>query len=60
MGRFALKNISKSFGDQHILKDVTIEAEDGEFIALVGPSGCGKSTILRIAAGLEHADDGTI
>ncbi|HWD14935.1 ABC transporter ATP-binding protein [Pseudochrobactrum sp. sp1633] len=60
MGRFALKNISKSFGDQHILKDVTIEAEDGEFIALVGPSGCGKSTILRIAAGLEHADDGAI
>lgn len=60
MGRFALQNISKSFGDQHILKDVTIEAEDGEFIALVGPSGCGKSTILRIAAGLEHADDGGI
>ena len=60
MAHFALKNISKSFGDQHILKDVTIEAEDGEFIALVGPSGCGKSTILRIAAGLEHADDGNI
>ncbi len=60
MSRFALRNISKSFGDQHILKDVTIEAEEGEFIALVGPSGCGKSTLLRIAAGLEHADEGSI
>ncbi|WP_439271254.1 ABC transporter ATP-binding protein [Pseudochrobactrum sp. HB0163] len=60
MSRFALKNISKSFGDQHILKDVTIEAEEAEFIALVGPSGCGKSTLLRIAAGLEYADEGSI
>ncbi|UXM96052.1 ABC transporter ATP-binding protein [Bartonella sp. HY329] len=60
MSAFALHNISKSFGDNVILKNVSIEASENEFIALVGPSGCGKSTLLRIAAGLEHADSGKI
>ncbi|MHC1551579.1 ABC transporter ATP-binding protein [Phyllobacterium sp. K27] len=60
MSAFALRNISKSYGANNILHDVSIEAEDGEFIALVGPSGCGKSTLLRIAAGLDHCDTGGI
>ncbi len=60
MSAFALRNISKSYGSNSILDDVSIEAEDGEFIALVGPSGCGKSTLLRIAAGLDHGDTGSI
>lgn len=60
MSAFALRNISKSYGTNSILNDVSIEAEDGEFIALVGPSGCGKSTLLRIAAGLDHGDAGSI
>ncbi|MGN8021198.1 ABC transporter ATP-binding protein [Phyllobacterium sp. 22229] len=60
MSAFALRNISKSYGTNSILNDVSIEAEDGEFIALVGPSGCGKSTLLRIAAGLDHGDTGSI
>ncbi len=60
MSAFALRNISKSYGATPILNDVTIEAEDGEFIALVGPSGCGKTTLLRIAAGLDHGDNGGV
>ena len=56
----ALRRISKAFGGNRILQDVTIEAAPGEFIALVGPSGCGKTTLLRIAAGLEHADTGSV
>lgn len=60
MAHFALRNISKTIGDQAILTDVTIEAEAGELIALMGPSGCGKSTLLRIAAGLDQPSSGTI
>jgi multiple sugar transport system ATP-binding protein len=60
MSVLSLSNITKSFGANHILKGVSLEAEPGEFIALVGPSGCGKSTLLRIVAGLEHADSGEI
>ncbi len=43
-----------------ILDGISIEAAEGEFIALVGPSGCGKSTLLRILAGLDHADEGSV
>ncbi|HEY9345989.1 MAG TPA: ABC transporter ATP-binding protein, partial [Inquilinus sp.] len=60
MTGLALRRISKAFGGNRILQDITIEAAPGEFIALVGPSGCGKTTLLRIAAGLEHADTGTV
>lgn len=57
---FSLRDIRKSFAGNVILKGVSLEAEAGEFIALVGPSGCGKSTLLRIVAGLDHADSGEI
>jgi len=60
MSAFSLRDINKSFGGNSILKGVSLEAEAGEFIALVGPSGCGKSTLLRIVAGLDHADRGEI
>ena len=60
MSVLSLDGITKSFGGNAILKGVSLEADPGEFIALVGPSGCGKSTLLRIVAGLEHADGGTI
>lgn len=60
MSVLSLSNITKSFGSNDILKGVSLEAEPGEFIALVGPSGCGKSTLLRIVAGLDHADQGEI
>ncbi|MCM2474324.1 ABC transporter ATP-binding protein [Rhizobium sp. CG5] len=60
MSAFSLRDITKSFSGNAILKGVSLEAEAGEFIALVGPSGCGKSTLLRIVAGLDHADTGAI
>jgi multiple sugar transport system ATP-binding protein len=60
MSVFSLRDIRKSFAGNAILKGVSLEAEAGEFIALVGPSGCGKSTLLRIVAGLDHADSGEI
>ncbi|MFC4172834.1 ABC transporter ATP-binding protein [Microvirga sp. GCM10011540] len=60
MSGLALRGIFKAYGDNHILRDVTIEARPGEFVALVGPSGCGKTTLLRIAAGLDHPDQGNV
>lgn len=56
----SLVNINKSFGDSHILKDVSFDIEDGEFLTLLGPSGCGKTTILRCIAGLESIDSGDL
>ncbi|MGA0572783.1 sulfate/molybdate ABC transporter ATP-binding protein [Variovorax sp. VNK109] len=55
-----IRNISKRFGDFHALRDVSLDINSGELIALLGPSGCGKTTLLRIIAGLETADYGTI
>jgi multiple sugar transport system ATP-binding protein len=58
MSAITLHNIQKSYGGAQILKGVSLDIQDGEFIALVGPSGCGKSTLLRIIAGLEPLEAG--
>ncbi|NMA84050.1 MAG: ABC transporter ATP-binding protein [Epulopiscium sp.] len=55
-----LININKYFGDSHILKDISFDINDGEFLTLLGPSGCGKTTILRCIAGLESIESGDI
>lgn len=60
MASVTISDIDKSFGTVKVLKDVSIDIEDGEFIVLVGPSGCGKSTLLRIIAGLEQQNSGSI
>ncbi|MBK6512728.1 MAG: TOBE-like domain-containing protein [Polyangiaceae bacterium] len=54
------RNLTKSFGESLIVDDVSFEAADGEVIALLGPSGGGKSTVLRMVAGLEVPDRGTV
>lgn len=60
MASIRIENLSKSFGDTHVLKGVNLEIKEGEFLTLVGASGSGKSTLLRIIAGLEHKTDGEI
>ncbi|MDW9424389.1 sn-glycerol-3-phosphate ABC transporter ATP-binding protein UgpC, partial [Yersinia enterocolitica] len=60
MGSVVLKNVCKSYGDTHVIRDVSLEIPDGEFCVLVGPSGCGKSTLLRMIAGLEEISGGTV
>ena len=60
MASLKIKNISKSFGTLEVLKDISIDAQSGEFLVLVGPSGCGKSTLLNLIAGLESITSGEI
>ena len=55
-----LNNLGKRFGTQWILRGLNLQVESGECVALLGPSGCGKSTALRLIAGLEAPDEGTI
>ena len=60
MAGVILRDISKKFGNKEIIKNITLEIKDGEFIVLVGASGCGKSTLLRMIAGLETPTSGKI
>ena len=60
MSFLRLQNISKSYGAQRAVADVSLEIERGEFFGLLGPSGCGKTTTLRMIAGLETPDTGII
>ncbi len=60
MARLRLDNVGKRFGANEVLKGISLELEDGEFVVLVGPSGCGKSTLLNIIAGLETLSEGSV
>ncbi|PKR89036.1 glycerol-3-phosphate ABC transporter ATP-binding protein [Pleomorphomonas diazotrophica] len=60
MASLSIDRVTKTFGHQAVLKDVSLDVRDGEFLTLVGASGCGKSTVLRVIAGLEPQDSGSI
>ncbi len=60
MGSVVLRDVVKTWGAMQALNGISLQAEDGELVALLGPSGCGKSTTLRMIAGLEMPDAGTI
>jgi spermidine/putrescine ABC transporter ATP-binding subunit len=60
MSFLGISNISKSFGGPPVVDRVSLEVARGEFFALLGPSGCGKTTLLRMIAGFEMPDSGTI
>ncbi len=55
-----LKNIGRRYGKSWVLRNLFLEIKDGECLALLGPSGCGKSTTLRLIAGLDIPDEGSI
>ena len=60
MAGVRLDHVSKWFGKTEVIRDITLDIADGEFLVFVGPSGCGKSTILRLIAGLEEVTSGSI
>ncbi|HBF28888.1 ABC transporter ATP-binding protein, partial [Rhizobium sp.] len=60
MGAVSLHGVCKSFGAVNVIKDVTVDIDEGEFCVLIGPSGSGKSTLLRIIAGLETCTEGEV
>ncbi len=60
MAKIEIRNLSKYYGTEAALDNVSLEVESGEFLVLLGPSGCGKTTLLRCLAGLETPDAGEI
>jgi multiple sugar transport system ATP-binding protein len=60
MAHIRLENVTKTFGSHVALKDLNLEIADGEFFVLLGPTGAGKTTTLRLIAGLERPNSGSI
>lgn len=58
MAQLRIQDVKKQFGGSDVLKGISLDIADGEFLTIVGPSGCGKSTLLRIIAGLERQSAG--
>ena len=60
MSFLSVERVSKSYPGLPVLKEASFEVAPGEIICLLGPSGCGKTTLLRIVAGLEAPDTGSV
>ena len=60
MARLELNKINKRFGDQVAVADFSLAVADGELVSFLGPSGCGKTTTLRMTAGFELPDSGSV
>ena len=60
MALLELQNLQKHFGKTQVLRDLSLQVEEGQFVTLLGPSGCGKTTTLRIVAGLTDPDGGDV
>jgi multiple sugar transport system ATP-binding protein len=60
MAEIRLDNVRKTFGDTEAIKGMSLTIRDGEFVVLLGPTGAGKTTTLRLVAGLETADSGSV
>jgi multiple sugar transport system ATP-binding protein len=60
MATLQLQDVCKRYGSVEVIKDLSLEIADREFIVFVGPSGCGKSTLIRMIAGLEEIDSGAL
>lgn len=60
MSLLEIKNLKKSFGDNVVLKDISLNVEKGEVLSIIGPSGSGKSTLLRCITELDTQDSGEI
>lgn len=60
MSSIQINNVTKRFGDFTAVRDLSIDIEEGEFVALLGPSGCGKTTTMNMIAGLEEPSQGQI
>lgn len=60
MSTLEIRNISKTFASEPVLRAIDLDVAAGSFMTLLGPSGCGKTTLLRIIAGLERPDEGKL